>query len=153
MTERRYMDRTILFRGKAILSKEYVYGDLLMHRAPMEICTDHNSVVQVERGSICQYTGFRDKEDFFIFDRDILAVDGEKKPVLIEYLQTWGGHYIVPINEAGMIERGKRITIKTALRNGFDFSKTRIVGNKDDLEDAMIKFDIWLGQQGITESE
>ncbi|MBR1527061.1 MAG: hypothetical protein IJ640_10470 [Prevotella sp.] len=147
------MDRTILFRGKAILSREYVYGDLLMHRAPMEICVDNNTVVQVERGTISQYTGFRDKEDYFIFDRDILAVDGEKKPVLIEYIQTWGGHYIVPINEVGMIERGKRITIKTALRNGFDFTKTRVVGTKDDMEEALKKFDIWLGQQEILESE
>lgn len=147
------MDRTILFRGKSILTRELVYGDLLMHRAPMEICVDNNHVVQVERGSICQYTGFRDKEDFFIFDRDILAVDGEKTPYLIEYIQLWGGHYITPINEAGMIERKRRVTVKTALKNGFDFTKTRIVGSKDDLENAMIKFDVWLGQQGITESE
>ena len=147
------MDRTILFRGKSILTREYVYGDLLMHRAPMEICVDNNHVVQVERGTICQYTGFRDKEDFFIFDRDILAVDGEKSPYLIEYIQLWGGHYITPINEAGMIERKRRVTVKTALCKGFDFTKTRIVGSKDDLESAMIMFDVWLGQQGITESE
>lgn len=141
------MDRTILFRGKAILSRKFVYGDLLMHRAPMEICVDNTNVVQVERGTIDQYTGFRDKEDYFIFDRDILAVEGQKTPYLINYSQLWGGLYIAPLNESGMIERGKWVTIKTALRRGFDFTKTRIVGNRQDLEDAMIKFDVWLGQQ------
>lgn len=141
------MDRTILFRGKAILSRKFVYGDLLMHRAPMEICVDNTKAVQVERGTIDQYTGFRDKEDYFIFDRDILAVEGQKKPYIINYLALWGGWYLAPMNESGRIERGKRVTIKTALRRGFDFTKTRIVGNQHDMEDALIKFDVWLGQQ------
>ena len=80
-------------------------------------------------------------------DRDIVAVEGQKTPYLISYIQLWGGWYIAPLNEAGMIERGKRVTIKTALRRGFDFTKTRIVGNQHDMEDALIKFDVWLGQQ------
>jgi hypothetical protein len=145
------MDRTILFRGKAILSSDFVYGDLLAHRAPQEICVDNNAIA-VERGTVDQYLGFRDKNQFFVFDRDILAVEGYKHPFLVQHMDNWCGCYLFPI-EGETILWKKPMSVRRAKRNGIDIvafgdsKNIEIVGNRHNFNDAMIKFDVWLGKQ------
>lgn len=146
------MDRTIIFRGKSILTGKLVYGDLLMHRAPMEICIEQNKVVQVERGTIDQYAGFRDKHQYFVFDHDILAVDGKNHPYLIQFMDNWCGFYLMPVIDEKIVWN-KPISVRGAKRQGInimafdDTDNIEVVGNLHDFEAALVKFDIWFGKQ------
>lgn len=97
------MDREkILFRGKSAENGEWFTGQLLHFKSPVsekelnvivEGCEwdDSNEWFNIGRRAkvvpetVGQYIGLNDKQDKPIFEGDIVEVDGEEFPSLIEY--------------------------------------------------------------------
>lgn len=97
------MDREkILFRGKSAEDGEWFTGQLLHFKSPVsekelnvivEGCEwdDSNEWFNIGRRAkvvpetVGQYIGLNDKQDKPIFEGDIVEVDGEEFPFLIEY--------------------------------------------------------------------
>lgn len=62
--------REIIFRGKSLVTKEWVYGDLFQHGEQRFIMAGgHN--VEVDSESVGQYMGCDDENDVKIFEGDI----------------------------------------------------------------------------------
>lgn len=67
--------REILFRGKAIKSKKWIFGDLLQYAGGTQIWedTEHGKFnVQVFPGTIGEFTGLCDVKNQKIFEGDIV---------------------------------------------------------------------------------
>lgn len=96
------MNREILFRGKSAEDGEWFTGQLLHFKSPVsekelnvivEGCEwdDSNEWFNIGRRAkvvpetVGQYIGLNDMQDKPIFEGDIVEVDGEEFPFLIEY--------------------------------------------------------------------
>lgn len=82
------MKREIKFRGKRIDNKKWVYGFL----ADEDYINDINSIdlssIEVDRGTIGQFTGLFDKNGKEIYEGDIISVNG-KYPKLVKYIDDY----------------------------------------------------------------
>lgn len=82
------MNREIKFRGKRIDNGEWVYGYL----ADEDYINDINSIdlssIEVDRGTIGQFTGLFDKNGKEIYEGDIISVNG-KYPKLVKYIDDY----------------------------------------------------------------
>lgn len=92
--------REILFRGKTVDTNEWTQGALVRALGYLDedekffiipedaLYYNHGEfdiVKEVRRETVGQYTGLTDKDGKKIFEGDIIEVDGEEFPFLIEY--------------------------------------------------------------------
>ena len=107
--------REILFKGKSLLSGEWVEGYYIGPIGVLdvhEICDIHDITgtrVEVDPSTVCQYTGMTDKNGTKIFEGDIVRYNGERHIVVfetrggtgyfgikIDHIETWGFCQSVP---------------------------------------------------------
>lgn len=90
--------REILFKGKSLLSGEWVEGYYIGPIGVLdvhEICDIHDITgtrVEVDPSTVCQYTGMTDKNGKKIFEGDIIHWtnwNGEQKEASVCYDQEW----------------------------------------------------------------
>lgn len=69
--------REIIFRGKSLVTKEWVFGDLFQHGEQRFIMAEGRNT-EVDPESVGQFTGLTDKNDVKIFEGDIVHLYGDK---------------------------------------------------------------------------
>ena len=135
------MKRKIIFRGKTIDNKRWVYGDLKIFEGcyigyTIEIVHfdegKQNSYIEVEviPESVGQFTGFKTKNESFIYDESKEMYEGD--------IITKGGKnkYIIIYDEYGFRgisnEGDEYVPYSFNFKDGYDRDKLKIVGNITD---------------------
>lgn len=90
--------REIEFRGLRKDGKGWVYGDLIRdypHHATGYSIQQHGVIIhEVDKGTVCQYTGIKDKNGVKIFEKDrVVGKDG-----VLGTVDMIDGSYVVRIN-------------------------------------------------------
>lgn len=127
--------REILFKGKSLLSGEWVEGYYIGSIGVLdvhEICDIHDITgtrVEVDPSTVCQYTGMTDKNGTKIFEGDIIHWtnwNGEQKEAPVCYDQEWN-RFCVWLN--GAESMGVNIYLSTS---GIEIVGNKFDGGKDD---------------------
>ncbi len=127
--------REILFKGKSLLSGEWVEGYYIGPIGVLdvhEICDIHDITgtrVEVDPSTVCQCTGMTDKNGTKIFEGDIIHWtnwNGEQKEASVCYDQEWN-RFCVWLN--GAESMGVNIHLSTS---GIEIVGNKFDGGKDD---------------------
>ena len=86
------MNREIKFRGKRLDNGEWVYGDLLHLVDGVYISNDNgNNMAQVNPDTVCQFTGYVDKNGKEIYEGDVIHIGPDYCVVI--WVEDLGGFY------------------------------------------------------------
>lgn len=86
------MNREIKFRGKRLDNGEWVYGDLLHLVDGVYISNDNgNNMAQVDPNTVCQFTGYVDKNGKEIYEGDVIHIGPDYCVVI--WVEDLGGFY------------------------------------------------------------
>lgn len=119
------MNREILFRGKAVNTEKWLYGDLVLYQGHTQIWTTDIDGGKwnylVESDTVGQYTGMTDKNGTKIFEGDILQC-------------AWNTKIFLYYDDYHLQFRGKEIStdLHPCEIDYYGYSKIEVIGNIHD---------------------
>ena len=121
--------RIIKFRGKSLITKMWVYGDL-NHRGKRTFIE-----YEVDCKTIGQFTGKTDKEGTEIYEHDIISVNG-KYPKLVKYIDEYACFCLANISDLNKEWMNPWQQISPDWWNDFK-REIRVIGNAFDNPELM----------------
>lgn len=123
------MSREILFRGKSLITNEWVYGyygvTIMGNHYINNGRNNINTHTSIDFKTLGQYTGLNDKNGVKIFEGDLIQLCDNKKGLLVvEFKNTYVGGWVLTLDSTN-------VHISLGARNIGDLE---VIGNIHDNE-------------------